>query len=100
MLARHAGRDRQDELDDAEGLGGVTLGRQAIEGGLASVPNAREPSAPSRPRRIVERVAQQEADRRAVAHLDRAAQQRREELAKRAVSGDVRADERAVVPLA
>ena len=57
---------------------------------LSSVPDAHEFSAPARLRRVLGRAVQQVADRRAVAHLDRALELRGEVIAERAAAGDVR----------
>ena len=49
----HAGGHRQRELDDAEGFDLVGRGREAVEDRLAAIPEANEPPAPSRLRRVV-----------------------------------------------
>ena len=87
------GAERQDQFEDGEVLDAVGGRRQPIEDGVGPPPGAHVASAPARLRRILRRPAQQPGDRRRVAHLDDAFQQRHEVLAERAVPGDVRPHE-------
>ena len=91
--------ERQDQLEDREVLDAIGGRGEPLEGDERPFPGAHVAPAPTGLRRILGSAAQQPGDRRRVAHLDDAAQQRDEVVAERAMAGDVRLHEAGVAPI-